>query len=129
MRNWYHVEARRHIAPFVLVLEWCYEDSALRDCYDEAVFDIADMVDRCNRYVDTHYIARVRVLYDGVEMGSTTLGSCYARDCDPADHMRGGLDGYLEDMIAEVLDQARARCAEMLTRLQQDFLSLDTHTA
>lgn len=121
MDHWYHVETRKD-RPFDLVLDWTYEHVALRDMFDVSVFDIADMEDRCNRYVDTHYIARVTVLYDGVEMGQAMLGSCYASGCDPADDMRSGISGYLEDMIQEALTEARDRATVMLERLKHDFL-------
>jgi hypothetical protein len=120
VRHWYYVETRDH-GPFSVILDWCYEDSPISSCFDETVSDIADMVDRCNRYVDTHYVARVRAMYDGVEMGSSTLGSCYAYGCDPEEDMRAGIGGYLEDMIEDVLEQARNRSVEMLDRLKKDF--------
>lgn len=121
MRTWTYIETQEH-GPFSLILDWTYEDSALSDCFDETIFDLEDMIDRCNRYVDTHYIARVRAFYDGVEMGASILGSCYARDCNPAEDMASGLGGYLEDMIDEALTEARTRSKEMLNRLKKDFL-------
>lgn len=124
MQHWYHVETREDQAPFKVVLEWTYEDCALRDCFDDTVSDIEDMERRCNAGIDTHYIARVRVMYDGVEMGSAVIGSCYAYDCHPEDNMRAGIDGYLEDMIAEAMDEARGRAVEMLDRLKADFLEV-----
>lgn len=123
MRQWTHVETQEH-GVFSVILDWAYEDAALGDCFDETIFDLEDMIDRCNRYVDTHYIARVRVMYDDIEMGEETLGSCYARDCDPADDMRNGIGGYLEDMISDAMNQARSRSVEMLNRLKRDFLEV-----
>jgi hypothetical protein len=63
------------------------------------------------------------VFYDAHEMGSATLGSCYAYDCDPADDIEAGIGGYLEDMIAEAMDEARSEAVAMLDRLRADFLS------
>jgi hypothetical protein len=128
MRHWYHVETQQH-KPFSVILEWTYEDSALSDCFDETVSDLEDMINRCDSGVDTHYIARVRVMYDGVEMGSDTLGSCYARDCDPSDDMKAGIDGYLEDMINNAMEEARSRAAAMLEQLKRDFLEVDSQLA
>ena len=68
-------------------------------------------------------------MYDGVEMGEETLGSCYAYDCDPADDIKAGLGGYLEDMIAEAMEQAQTRSVEMLDRLKRDFLGVDSQLA
>lgn len=123
MRYWHHVETRE-MDQFSVILDWTYEDVALRDCFDDTVSDIEDMERRCNAGTDTHYIARVRVMYDGVEMGTSTLGSCYAYDCDPEDNMRAGIDGYLDDMIDEAMDEARSRAVDMLDRLKADFLEV-----
>jgi hypothetical protein len=74
-------------------------------------------------YIDTHYIARVRAMYDGVEMGCDTLGSCYARECSPEDDIDAGMGGYLADMVEEAVDQAREEAVRMLDRLKTDFLN------
>jgi hypothetical protein len=128
MRHWYYVETQEH-GPFSVVLDWTYEDAALGSCFDETVSDLESMIDRCNRGVDTHYIARVRAFYDGTEMGSAMLGSCYAYDCEPDYDMQDGIGGYMEDMIADALDEARARAAKMLEKLKADFLSVDNAPA
>jgi hypothetical protein len=122
MRFWHEVKRFKE-AQFDVVVDWTYEEAALGDCFDETVTDLEDMIRRCNDGTDTHYIARVRVFYDGHEMGSATLGSCYAYDCDPADDIEAGIGGYLEDMIAEAMDEARSEAVAMLDRLRADFLS------
>ena len=109
-------------AHFDIIVDWTYEDTAIRDCFDEEVSDVAEMERRCEAYLDTHYIARVRAMYDGVEMGSASLGSCYAYDCSPEDDINDGLCGYLEDMIEEAVDEARNEAVRMLDRLKEDFL-------
>jgi hypothetical protein len=121
--DYWHEVKRFAQAQFDVVVDWTYEHAALGDCFDETVSDLESMIDRCNRGVDTHYIARVRVFYDGHEMGSATLGSCYAYDCDPADDIESGIGGYLEDMIEESMDEARGEAVAMLDRLKADFLS------
>jgi len=108
---------------FDIEVAWAYEDMPLRDCFDEDLFDLEDLQDRCERYVDTHYMVRVRALCDGVEMGADYLGSCYASDCDPADDIELGIDGYLEDMVSSVVSQAQEEAVKMLDRLKADFLS------
>jgi hypothetical protein len=122
MRYWHEVKRFKQ-DQFDVVVDWTYEESALSDCFDETVSDLADMIRRCNDGTDTHYVARVRVFYDGHELGSTTLGSCYAYGCDPEDDIRDGISGYLEDMIYEAMDDARGEAVKMLDRLKADFLS------
>lgn len=125
MQYW-HEAKRFEKDQFTVVWDWTYEDASLDQMFDDTVFDIQDMADRCNRYTDTHYIARVRFFYDGEEMSEVTLGSCYASDCDPADDMRAGLGGYMEDMMEEAESEAQERAVEMLENLKKDFLGVDT---
>ena len=125
MRFWHYVETRE-IDQFSVILDWTYEEVPIRDMFDGTCYDIEDMERRHNEGIDTHYIARVRAMYKGREMGCATLGSCYAYECDPADDMVNGVSGYLEDMIEEALDEARAACVDMLEVLKKDFLGVDT---
>ena len=123
MRDYYRVKNFK-VDQFDVFVDWTYEDSSVRDLFDSEVSDIVDdMVRRCNDGTDTHYIARVRAMYDGVELGCATLGSCYARDCSPEDDINAGVSGYLEQMVEEALDDAREEAVAMLQRLKEDFLS------
>jgi hypothetical protein len=110
-------------AEFDIIVDWTYEHCSVRDCFDETEEQFQEMERRQEAYLDTHYIARVRAMYDGVEMGSSSLGSCYAYDCSPEDDINNGISGYLEDMIEEAVDEARDEAVRMLDRLKADFLS------
>ena len=110
-------------AEFDIIVDWTYEDCSVRDCFDETEEEFQEMERRLNAHLDTHYVARVRAMYDGVEMGCDTLGSCYARDCSPEDDINDGIGGYLEDMIEQAVDQARTEAVRMLDRLKADFLN------
>ena len=122
MRYYTTVKEFRY-AEFDIIVDWTYEDCSVRDCFDETEEEFAEMERRLNADLDTHYIARVRAMYDDVEMGSDTLGSCYARDCGPEDDINDGIGGYLEDMIEEAVDEARTEAVRMLDRLKADFLN------
>ena len=110
-------------AEFDIIVDWTYEDCSVRDCFDETEEEFAEMERRLNAHLDTHYIARVRALYDGKEMGAASLGSCYAYNCSPEDDINDGIGGYLEDMIAEAVDEAENEAVRMLDRLKADFLN------
>jgi hypothetical protein len=122
MRNFTTVKEFK-IDQFDIIVDWTYEDCSVRDCFDETDEQFAEMERRLDAYLDTHYIARVRAMYDGVEMGSDYLGSCYAYDCTPEDDINDGIGGYLEQMVDEAVDQARNEAVAMLQRLKADFLS------
>ena len=109
-------------AEFDIIVDWTYEHCSVRDCFDETEEQFQEMERRLDAHLDTHYIARVRAMYDGVEMGCSSLGSCYAYDCSPEDDINDGIGGYLEDMIEEAVDQAQSEAVRMLDRLKADFL-------
>ena len=111
------------VDQFDVIVDWTYEDCSVRDCFDETEEEFREMERRLDNEIDTHYMVRVRAMYDGVEMGVAHLGSCYARDCSPEDDINEGIGGYLEDMVDEAVDQARNEAVAMLQRLKADFLS------
>ena len=122
MRNFTTVKEFK-IDQFDIIVDWTYEDTPIRDCFDKFDAQYEEMERRCRAYIDTHYVARVRAMYDGVEMGSDYLGSCYAYDCDPEDDINDGIGGYLEQMISAALSEAQDEAVRMLDRLKADFLS------
>ena len=122
MEHYYQVKNFK-VDQFDVIVDWTHEDCSVRDCFDETEEQFREMERRLDAYLDTHYIARVRAMYDGVEMGSSSLGSCYAYDCSPEDDINDGIGGYLEDMIEDAVDEARAEAVRMLDRLKADFLS------
>ena len=121
MRNFTTVKEFK-IDQFDIIVDWTYEDTSIRDCFDKFDAQYEEMERRMAAYIDTHYVARVRAMYDGVEMGSDYLGSCYAYDCTPEDDITFRSGGYLEQMVDEAVDQARNEAVRMLDRLKADFL-------
>ena len=122
MTEYYRVKNFK-VDQFDVFVDWTYEDCSVRDVFDETEEEYAEMERRLNADLDTHYIARVRAMYDGVELGCATLGSCYARDCSPEDDINAGVSGYLEQMVEEAVDDAREEAVAMLQRLKEDFLN------
>ena len=120
--NYYQTVKEFKIDQFDIIVDWTYEHCSVRDCFDETEEQFQEMERRQEAHLDTHYIARVRAMYDGVEMGCATLGSCYAYDCSPEDDINNGINGYLEDMIEEAVDEAQTEAVRMLDRLREDFL-------
>ena len=106
---------------FEVEIAWCYEDLPLSYVF-ETEEEIEEHAGRCRRYIDTHYVARVRAMYDGKEMGSDYLGSCYAYGKDPAEDIADGIGGYLEQMIDTALSEATDEAVRMLDGLKADFL-------
>ena len=122
MQDYYHTAKEFAQDQFDVIVDWTYEHCSVRDCFDETEEQYVEMERRLDAHLDTHYIARVRVMYDDVEMGSASLGSCYAYDCSPEDDINDGIGGYLVDMVAEAMDEAQNEAVRMLDRLKADFL-------
>ena len=123
MRTWNTVDTRT-VDQYEVELAWTYEDLPLSYVF-ETDEEIAVHQKRCEDYTDTHYVARVQVLYDGKVLGSDYLGSCYAYGMDPAqDILKESIGGYLEQMIDTAMDEARSETVRMIERLKKDFLGV-----
>ena len=114
---------------YTIHIDWCYEDVAIRDCFDDTVSDVADMERRCDAGIDTHFITRVRAFWRGYELASTTLGSCYAADCEPEDEIEDGLGGYLSDMTDEVVAEADRELIRLNREILKDVQQVDKQPA
>ena len=120
-REWNTVKTL-DMGNFEVEIAWAYEDLPLSYVF-ETEEDIAIHQKRCEDYTDTHYVARVRAMYDGKEMGADYLGSCYAYGMDPAEDMLAEqIGGYLEQMINTAVSEAQDEAVRMLDRLKADFL-------
>ena len=102
-------------APDTTQLELLFDPS--EDYYQELVEKLADGTWE-------HFIARVRVLYDGREMAAEYLGSVVA--ADPGEWFGEDTDGQVADMVDRALSEAGEEALRMLDRLKKDFLGVDT---
>ena len=87
---------------FTVIVDKTWEELAVRDCFDDTCFDIADMERKVNFGELDWFMLRVRVMVDSLEMGSHYLGGCMyenARDVLT--------DGTAEDCIGEALYEAK----------------------
>ena len=96
---------------FDIIVDKTWEDIAIRDCFDDSCYDIADMENKVNSGQLDWFMLRVRVLVEGLELGSSYLGGCMY-----ADAREVLKDGTAEDLIAEAMDQARARVYPLYKR-------------
>ncbi len=114
---------------YTIHIDWCYEDVAIRDCFDDTVSDVSEMERRCDAGIDTHFITRVRAFWRGYELASTTLGSCYAADCEPEDEIEDELGSNLEDMIEEVVAEADRELVRLNRALIKDVAEVGSTVA
>jgi hypothetical protein len=86
---------------YEIIVDKTYEDIDPRGQFEES--DIAEIMQKINDYTYDWFMLRVRVMAEGVELGSAYLGGCLYEDA------RGCLtDGTAEDMIFEAMAEAKA---------------------
>jgi hypothetical protein len=86
---------------YEIIVDKTYEDIDPRGQFEES--DIAEIMQKINDYTYDWFMLRVRVMAEGVELGSAYLGGCLyedARECLT--------DGTAEDMIFEAMAEAKA---------------------
>ncbi len=97
----YEELARYQREGFDIVVDKTWEDIALRDCFDDTCYDIADMERKVNSYELDWFMLRVRVLLGEHLLGSSYLGGCLYEDASEVLK-----DGTAEDLIHEAMKEA-----------------------
>jgi hypothetical protein len=101
MRDYYHL-ATYERDGFTVIVDKTWEDIALRDCFDDSCYDIADMERKVNNCDLDWFMLRVRVMVEELELGSHYLGGCLYEDAREVLK-----DGTAEDCIGEALYEAK----------------------
>ena len=112
IKNAYEVVSERQEGPFTIEFAWAPEYAQLELMFDPEADYFDELVEKLADGTWTHFIARVRVLHDGKEMGVDYLGSCIAED--PAEWFEKNPDGYVEDMINTAREEAQTYVKKML---------------
>jgi hypothetical protein len=105
---------------FDIIVDWTYEDQSLESVFDFDEEELQIMCKRCDDYIDTYYVARVRAMYQGIEMGVDYLGSCYASDCTPKEDIEKGISGYLDQMVDTAVTEAKQQFATLLADMTEE---------
>ena len=86
-----------------IIVDKTYEDLNPRDCFDD-VTDIDEIIKDIDRGHLDWFMLRVRVMVEGLELGSAYLGGCLYED--PKEILT---DGTAEDFIAEAMVEAKSK--------------------
>lgn len=113
MTRYYDELARYEREGFTVIVDKTWEDIALRDCFDDTCYDIADMEDKVNSGFYDWFMLRVRCLVDEHELGSAYLGGCLYED--PKEVLT---DGTADDIIWEALQDAKKQVWPLMRKLQ-----------
>ena len=113
MQTYYDELATYERDGFTVIVDKTYEDMHPRDSFE------ADNIDEICRKIDNGtydwFMLRVRVMVEGLELGSSYLGGCLYSDA--RDILT---DGVAEDFIWEALNEAKPR----VYALKQKFAEL-----
>ena len=86
---------------YTIVVDKTWEDLDPRGQFEES--DVAEILQKINDCTYDWFMLRVRVLAEGVELGSAYLGGCLYEDAKEC-----LTDGTAEDMIYEAMAEAKA---------------------
>jgi hypothetical protein len=98
---------------FTVIVDKSWEDLNPRDCFDDSVTDIDEIIKDIDRGHLDWFMLRVRALIDGHELGSAYLGGMLYED--PSECLT---DGSAEDMICEAVAEARKEAQRLVGSLQ-----------
>jgi hypothetical protein len=87
-----------------IIVDKTYEELNPRDCFDDTQFDIAEINHNIEHGNLDWFMLRVRVMVEGLELGSAYLGGCLYED--PKEILT---DGTAEDFIAEAMVEAKSK--------------------
>lgn len=105
---------------FFVIVDKTWEDLSVRDCFDDTVTDIDQMIKDIENCKYDWFTLRVRILVDGHEMASEYLGGCLYED--PREVLR---DGTAEDLIAEAMVTAKREVYRMYKKFQELSFNID----
>ena len=112
--RYYDELARYEREGFEIIVDKSYEDLNPRDCFDDTVTDIDEIIKDIDRGHLDWFMLRVRALVDGHELGSAYLGGMLYED--PKECLT---DGSAEDMICEAIAEAKKEALRLVGSLSK----------
>ena len=87
-----------------IIVDKTWEELSIKDCFDDTQFDIAEINHNIEHGNLDWFMLRVRVMVEGLELGSAYLGGCLYED--PKDVLT---DGTAEDFIDQAMVEAKSK--------------------
>lgn len=122
MKRYYDTIAEFTRDGFDIIVDKTYEDLNPRDCFDTD--DIDAIVKDIDRGHLDWFMLRVRVLVEGLELGSSYLGGCLYED--PNEVLT---DGVAEDFIAEAMKEAKTKVYALSKKFAELSEQVDRESA
>ncbi len=103
MRYWDEL-LRENRGDLEIVVDKSWEDSRIRDLFDESCCDIRELEEKVNSGELDWFMLRARVFVEGLEVGECLCGGFLYEDA--AETLR---DGTAEDLVQQAIDQAKTQ--------------------
>ena len=105
---------------FDIIVEKTYEDTHPNDLFDDCVSDIKQLCEDIECGNLDWFILRVRVLVEGLEIGSSSVGGCLYKDAREV-----LTDGLAENEISVALAEAKTQVYRLYKTFQNLSWELD----
>ena len=115
----YMVEETREVDQFTVEISFAPDDTQLDLLFDTDADYYPELIENLESGFWQHMICKVAAYYDGKEMGTAYLGSIVAES--PAAWIAND-PIFVEDLVAQAVDEAREEAVRMLDILKKDFL-------
>lgn len=120
MQRYYDELATYEREGFEIIVEKTYEDTHPSDLFDDCVSDIKQLCQDIDSGDLDWFILRVRVLVEGLELGSSSVGGCLYKDAREV-----LTDGLAENEIDVALDEAKGQVYRLYKKFQDLSWALD----
>ena len=120
MQRYYDELATYEREGFEIIVEKTYEDTHPSDLFDDCVSDIKQLCQDIDSGRLDWFILRVRVLVEGLELGSSSVGGCLYKDAREV-----LTDGLAENEIDVALDEAKGQVYRLYKKFQDLSWALD----
>ena len=116
--RYYDELARYERNGFDVIVDKTYEDIDPRGQFEEA--DLDEIIEKINSEYYDWFMLRVRVLFEGHEMGSAYLGGCLYEDA-----LEVLTDGTAEDLIDQAIEEAKREVNNLAGKLWALQMEMD----
>ena len=120
MQRYYDKLATYEREGFEIIVEKTYEDTHPSQHFDDCVSDIKQLCQDIDSGDLDWFILRVRVLVEGLELGSSSVGGCLYKDAREV-----LTDGLAENEIDVALDEAKGQVYRLYKKFQDLSWALD----
>jgi hypothetical protein len=122
MSRYYDTLLEEKRGQYNVIVDKTWEDLPLEDLFDTSIdeetgkpyYDIEDMARKIDRGDLDYFMLRVRVFYEGVELGTDYCGGFLYEDA--RDVLK---DGIVEDMIDTAIEEAKKEAQELKRKFQE----------